>query len=79
MSYKIVTKGVSFNVLDPDQKELLNHASKRRNFSSYIKRLIQRDIDNGFTPIKIRRKSNEGININFHLSLFPDRLSNEGK
>lgn len=50
MSHKIVTKGVSFNILDPDQQQLLEHANKRINFSSYIKRLIQRDIDNAFTP-----------------------------
>lgn len=48
MNYQITTKGVSFNVLDPDQYDLLEHASKRKNFSSYIKRLIQRDIDNAF-------------------------------
>lgn len=47
MNYKIVTKGVSFNILDPDQKVLLEHAMQRKNFSSYVKRLIQRDMDNG--------------------------------
>lgn len=38
-------KGVAFNLDDPDQAELLAHASKRKNFSSYIKRLIARDME----------------------------------
>ena len=42
---KIKTLGVSFNLHDPDQKELFSHASKRQNFSGYIKRLIQRDME----------------------------------
>jgi len=42
-------KAVSFNVLDPDQKDLYKHAMKRKNFSSYIKRLIQRDME-GIMP-----------------------------
>ena len=37
------TKGVSFNMTDPDQMELLQFAMQRSNFSGYIKRLIQRD------------------------------------
>lgn len=36
-------KGVVFNLDDPDQLELFNHAMKRSNFSAYVKRLIQRD------------------------------------
>lgn len=68
MKYKIVTKGVSFNVLDPDQEKLLQHAIKRKNFSSYIKRLIQRDIDNSFIPVQNHGASiekNEEINDDF--------------
>lgn len=42
---EIKTKGVTFNVLDPDQKKLFDHAMKRPNFSGYVKRLIQRDLD----------------------------------
>jgi len=40
----IKTKGVSFNLEDPDQLELYQFAAKRKNFSAYIKRLIQKDI-----------------------------------
>ena len=44
-SYEIVSKAVTFNVLDPDQKELLEHSMQRKNFSGYVKRLIQRDLE----------------------------------
>lgn len=40
-------KSVAFNRFDPDQLALLEHANKRSNFSSYIKRLIQRDMEGG--------------------------------
>lgn len=45
MSNKYYSKGVSFNLSDPDQISLLEHANKRENFSGYIKRLIQKDKD----------------------------------
>ncbi|MED5040758.1 hypothetical protein P9848_01385 [Geobacillus stearothermophilus] len=45
----IVRKPVAFNLDDPDQKELYDHAMKRTNFSAYIKRLIQRDMEGGVT------------------------------
>ncbi|MDC3412504.1 hypothetical protein [Terrihalobacillus insolitus] len=38
------TKGVSFNLLDQDQKELYDHAMKKSNFSGYVKRLMIRDM-----------------------------------
>lgn len=41
----IVRKPVAFNLDDPDQKELYDHAMKRTNFSAYVKRLIQRDME----------------------------------
>lgn len=43
----IKTKGVAFNLDDPDQLKMLDHANQRTNFSSYIKRLIQRDMEGG--------------------------------
>lgn len=39
------TKGVAFNLDDPDQKELFEYASERTNFSYYVKSLIQADRD----------------------------------
>lgn len=41
----IVRKPVAFNIEDPDQLALYEHAMKRTNFSAYIKRLIQRDME----------------------------------
>lgn len=46
---KLITKGVVFNLLDPDQSKLHKHATERSNFSAYIKRLIQRDLEGGLT------------------------------
>lgn len=45
--FTVIIKSVAFNELDPDQKNLWEHASKRPNFSGYIKRLIQRDMESG--------------------------------
>lgn len=39
------TKGVTFNLCDPDQQVLFNFAMQRKNFSGYVKRLIQRDFE----------------------------------
>lgn len=47
---RIVRKPVAFNADDPDQLALLEHAAKRPNFSGYIKRLIQRDLEVSWSP-----------------------------
>lgn len=60
----IVVKSIAFNAEDPDQQMMLEHATKRTNFSSYIKRLIQRDLEGGYLP-----QSNEG---------FKETLVNQG-
>lgn len=39
---------VSFNVADPDQKRLYEHAYSKSNSSGYIKRLIERDLAVGY-------------------------------
>lgn len=44
------TKGVAFNLDDPDQNEMFKYALSRPNFSSYIKRLIQRDMEKQIVP-----------------------------
>ncbi len=46
----IVRKSVAFNDADPDQVKLLEHAELRPNFSGYVKRLIQRDMEGGMSP-----------------------------
>ncbi len=45
-------KSVMFNIADPDQLKLYEHAAKRTNFSAYIKRLIQRDLEHVISPQK---------------------------
>jgi len=41
----MIIKSVAFNPEDPDQQALLAHAHLRTNFSGYVKRLIQRDME----------------------------------
>lgn len=40
----IKRRPVAFNLSDPDEKRLHDHADKRKNFSRYVKSLIQRDM-----------------------------------
>lgn len=47
MAKQIVNKSVSFNVLDPFQRQMKTHTEQYPNFSGYIKRLIQRDMEGG--------------------------------
>lgn len=49
MNAEIRRSPVAFNLADPDQLSLYRHAKKRTNFSAYIKRLIQRDMEGGVT------------------------------
>lgn len=58
MAKRIVLKSVAFNVLDPDQSQLLEHAMRRSNFSAYIKRLIQRDMEGGTVQQTLYREEN---------------------
>lgn len=41
---------VVFNLADPDQLALWEHTQRRTNFSGYIKRLIQRDMEGWTNP-----------------------------
>lgn len=40
-------KSVAFNVADPMELALYKHAEKHKYFSTYVKRLIQRDLEHG--------------------------------
>jgi hypothetical protein len=40
-------KSVAFNVADPMEFALYQYANKHKYFSTYVKRLIQRDMENG--------------------------------
>lgn len=54
----MVTKGVTFNMYDQDQKEMLAWMNKRPNGSGYLKRLIQRDM----MESKMKKAGNEDRN-----------------
>lgn len=50
----IKTRGVAFNLSDPDQKQLYDYTMNFKNYSAYVKRLIQRDMESrGIKPNKI--------------------------
>ncbi len=40
-----VVKSISFNMADPFENKMVLHFSNFPNFSSYVKRLIQRDME----------------------------------
>jgi len=42
-------KSVAFNVADPIEYALYQYSRKNKYFSTYIKRLIQRDMEHGNT------------------------------
>lgn len=44
---KTVIKSISFQLSDPDELELYNHAMLRSNFSRYVKNLILLDMIKG--------------------------------
>ncbi|MEH7308988.1 hypothetical protein [Neobacillus drentensis] len=49
-------KSVPFNLDDPFESELLEHCNQFTQFATYIKRLIQRDMEQGAGGL---RKENE--------------------
>lgn len=66
MAKLIKNKSVSFNVLDPHQKKLFDHCEQYMNFSSYIKGLIQRDMEKeGKATVKIIEETKPFENENF--------------
>lgn len=44
---EIKRRSVAFNIADPFQNKLWLHSKQFTNFSSYIKTLIQRDMEGG--------------------------------
>lgn len=49
-------KSVAFNIEDPMKKRLYEHALENKYFSTYIKRLIQRDLEKGKNPTTFNNK-----------------------
>jgi hypothetical protein len=55
---EIVVKSVAFNLADPDQRKMYEWMTRRTNFSAYLKRLIQRDMEGG----NARGLTEDGVN-----------------
>lgn len=65
MVVKTIVKSVAFNPTDPDQKAMLDHAGLRSSFSGYIKRLIQRDMEGGYSKVQTVKKEETSVNSEF--------------
>lgn len=48
-------KSVAFQLEDPMEKKLYDFANQNKYFSTYVKRLIQRDMENG-NKVNINQK-----------------------
>ena len=58
MANEFKRKNVCFNISDPDERKLFEHAASRKNFSRYIKTLIQKDV----TPNQLHPVINQQLN-----------------
>jgi hypothetical protein len=52
-------KSISFSHADPYEVKLLEHSDRFRNFSRYVKRLIQRDMEGGYPAARFPRKGED--------------------
>jgi len=52
-------KSVAFNIADPMEFDLYHYAAKQQYFSTYIKRLIQRDMEDGKRIMLEMEQANE--------------------
>jgi hypothetical protein len=65
-------KSVPFNLDDPYERELLEHCNQYIQFATYIKRLIQRDMEQG---VGVIRKEHE---MKKEKSIDPSKLKSFG-
>lgn len=61
MGKEIVNKSVSFNILDPFQKQMKEYTEQYPNFSAYMKRLIQRDMEGGSAVRTIKKAPQQPV------------------
>jgi hypothetical protein len=61
MAKDISNKSVSFNMMDPYQVKMKDYAEQFPNFSGYIKRLIQRDMEEGTKVRTIKKPPNQVV------------------
>lgn len=62
MTKDIRNKSVSFNMMDPFQKQMKEYVDQYPNFSAYIKRLIQRDMEGGTVVKTIKKAPQSAVN-----------------
>lgn len=62
MAKEIVNKSVSFNVVDPFQAQMKEYTEQFPNFSGYVKRLIQRDMEGGTNVRTIKKAPHQAVN-----------------
>lgn len=61
MAKEIKNKSVSFNIEDPFQVQMKEYAEQFPNFSGYIKRLIQRDMEEGTKVRSIKKAPSQVV------------------
>ncbi|MBT2699872.1 hypothetical protein J7E79_21130 [Bacillus sp. ISL-40] len=70
-------KSVPFNLDDPYERELLEHCNQYIHFATYIKRLIQRDMEQGVGVIRTR-KEHEKVEMKLEKSIDKSKLKSFG-
>ncbi|OAB48444.1 hypothetical protein [Paenibacillus antarcticus] len=70
MAKEIKIVQVAFNILDPDQREFYEYVQRRPNQSGFIKRLIQRDIDQLRGEVPVIQEPIEHVSADFDLMGF---------
>jgi hypothetical protein len=68
-------KSVPFNLDDPFERELLEHCNQFTQFATYIKRLIQRDMEQG---VGVIRKEYEKVEMKLEKSIDKLKLKSFG-
>ncbi|MBT2722891.1 hypothetical protein [Bacillus sp. ISL-46] len=70
-------KSVPFNLDDPYERELLEHCNQYIHFATYIKRLIQRDMEQGAGVFRTR-KEHEKVEMKLEKSIDKSKLKSFG-
>jgi hypothetical protein len=61
MAKAIKNKSVSFNMVDPFQVQMKEYVEQFPNFSGYVKRLIQRDMEEGTKVRSIKKAPSQAV------------------
>lgn len=61
MTKDIKNMSVSFNLSDPFQRQMKEYVEQFPNFSGYMKRLIQRDMEGGVNVRTIKKAPQQAV------------------